>query len=316
VVDVPCFERDELDLAGLQLLMRMTVPFVVRGGATALPAAGWTLDYLERVVGGCSVPINAALDRPGEHRDRPTKAHHYYDFRIGQLAEVIASIRSGGNLRASTAEDVMHHDDGRLRRDLDLDHWERISGWERNRQHWLRGRMYAGKIVGAQLLLQPPGAFTLWHCEPADNFFVLVKGEKVWTMAHPYYTAALRPRVKTTTNYFGSNIDVREADEVQRQRGFGGYLGVPKLRFVMRPGDVLRVPNHWWHTVETRPGDYTIAATIRAACLPNLVGPGCMVLRWFDRQYHDMVRAFAERGRIEDRHIGIPRKSRVENESA
>jgi hypothetical protein len=309
-VAVPAFAKDELALPELRRLMRANIPFVLRGGARDLPAHGWTLDYLERVAGDCAVPINEAADRPSEHTSRPTKAHHYYAFRTGTLAEVTASIRRGGNARTTTAEDVMHHDGGRLRQDLDLPFFERLSGWDTNRHHWLRSRLLVGKLVGAQLVLQPPNAFTLWHAEPGDNFFVLVRGVKDWTLAHPYYTAAMRPRVKSTTNYTGSNIDVREPDAVLRERGFAGYLAVPKVTVRLIPGDVLRVPNHWWHTVVTRPGDYTVAATIRSNSPPNLTGPAFVALRLLDRQYHAMARSFAATGRIHDHHIGYPRKSR------
>lgn len=310
-VEIPSFAEGELGPADLRYLLPLNIPFVMRGGARGLPVMDWTLDSLEEAAGPCSVPINEAADRPSEDLSRPTKSHHYYEFRTGTLAEVAASIRSGGTGRISTAEDVMHYAGGRLRRELDLPHWERVSGWEENQRHWLRSRMLVGKVVGAQLMLQPENAFTIWHCEPGGNFFVLSKGVKTWTLAHPYYTAAMRPRVKRTTNYYGCNIDVREPDAVQLQRGFAGYLAIPKVRVHMEPGDVLRVPNHWWHTAVTHPGSYAVAATIRTECMPNLVGPGYMLLRWRDEQFHTLAKDYAREGRIADRHIGYPRRSRT-----
>ncbi len=309
-VDVPSFAHGELELDELRLLMRLNGPFVIRNGAQALPMRAWNLDYLEQVAGAATVPINEAADLPSDDVRRPTKAHRYYEFRTGTLAEVVGSIRNGGKARVSTAEDVMHHADGRLRQDLDIPWFERLSGWSDNQHHWLRSRLFVGKIVGAQLLVQPENAFTLWHAEPGDNFFVLAKGAKTWTLAHPYYTAAMQPRVKTTTNYHGSNIDIRETHDVLRQRGFAGYLGIPKVRVELRAGDVLRVPNYWWHTVVTHPGEYTLAVSIRSNSPPNLLAPGYVVLRLLDRQYHSMASAFAAEGRIRDSHIGYPRPSR------
>lgn len=311
-VEVPSFAHGELSLKDLRWLMAQNVPFVIRDGARDLPIKNWTLDYFEEVAGDCEVPINEAKDQPSPDTDRPTKAHHYYDFRRGKLAEVVKSIRTGGKMRISTAEDVMHYDNGRLRQDIGIDYWEQVSGWTDNQKRWLHSRMLAGKVAGAQLLMQPEGAFTLWHAEPGDNFFVLAKGTKNWTLAHPYYTAAMRPRVKQTTNYTGSNIDVREPEDVLRRRGYDGYLNIPKVRVKLEPGDVLRVPNHWWHTVQTQPGDYTLAATIRAGTMPNLVGPGLMFLRWRDPEYMEMAKAFFAEGRVYDKHIGFPRKSRSE----
>jgi hypothetical protein len=309
-VEVPSFDHGSVTMADLKYLMSQQIPFGIRGGAAMLPARNWTLDYLERVAGTCTVPINEADDRPSPDKSVPTKAHNYYAFRTGTLAEVITSIRTGGKMRATTAEDVMHHAGSQLRSDLNLPYWEKLSGWERNKRHWLRSRLFAGKVVGAQLLVQPRNAFTLWHAESGDNFFVLATGHKTWWLADPYYTAAMRPRVKTTTNYHGSNIDMRESDDVQRARGFQGYLAIPKVVLRMQPGDMIRVPNHWWHSVMTDPGDYTVAAAIRVNSSINMTGLGYTILRLFDRQYRAMVRAYKIDGRLRDSDIGYPRRSR------
>lgn len=310
-VQAPAFSRDELGQADYRYLTRKRVPYLIRDAAKGLAVKDWTLEYLEGIGGACTGPINTAPDQPSKDLDRPTKAHNYYDFRIGTLSEVADSIRSGGNLRFTVAQDVMHFDDERLSKDLDFGHWERMTGWDLNQHHWLRSRLYIGKIFSAQLLVQPEGAFSLWHTEPGDSFFVLARGVKDWTLAHPMYSAAMRPRVKTTTNYTGSNIDLRESDDVLSQRGFAGYLGIPKVRVRMQPGDLLRLPNFWWHTVQTLPGDYTLASSMRVEPGPNLVGAGLMLMRVLDKQAHAILKAYTKEGRISDSLIGRPRKSRT-----
>ncbi|QDU66152.1 cupin-like domain-containing protein [Engelhardtia mirabilis] len=309
-IPVPVFRADEVSPIDQDFLTRLRIPYVLRGAARGLPLMDWSLDYLERGWGHCTGPINAALDRPDPIQTRPTKAHHYYDFRLGTLGEVAESIRRGGPARFVVAEDVMHADGGSLLRDLDLAHWERISGWERNRGHWLRSRLAVGKVFSAQLLVQPERAYSLWHTEGGDNFFVLARGRKRWTLTDPIYSPAMRPRVKRSTNYTGSNIDVRESDEIQRRRGFGGYLGIPRVQADLRPGDMLRVPAFWWHTVETLPGDYTLAASLRIEPGPSLVAPGLLAMRLMDPQAHAMMRAYRRFGRISDALIGQPRRSR------
>lgn len=313
-LDVPVFDDDQLEREDLELLTKLAIPYVLRGAAHGLPVMNWTLESLEEGWGDCEGPINEALDEPSSNLDLPTKAHHYYDFRIGTLAEVATSIRANGPLRFVVAEDVMHTRDGQLRRELDIPHWERISGWERNQHHWLRSRLFVGKVFSAQLLMQPASAFSLWHTEPGDNLFVLAHGNKTWTLAHPTYTPAMRPRVKKTTNYTGSNIDLREPDEVLRSRGFAGYLGIPKVRARLQAGDMLRVPSFWWHTVETSPDSHTIASSMRVETGPSLVAPGLLLMRLIDKQTHAIIKAFQTEGRISDSLIGQPRKSRSQTE--
>ncbi|MEO0651857.1 MAG: cupin-like domain-containing protein [Planctomycetota bacterium] len=309
-VEVPAFDVETLAPADQRALTRARIPYVLRGAARRVPAIDWTLERLERDFGHCSGPINAAPDQPSEDLDRPTKAHHYYDFRIGTLGEVAQSIRAGGPARFVVAEDVMHERDGELRRNLDLAYWEGFTGWERHQQHWLQSRLGTGKIFSAQLLLQPERAYSLWHTEGGDNFFVLTRGRKRWTLTHPHYSPAMRPRVKRTTNYTGSNIDLRESEEVLRRRGFGGYLAVPKFEVELEAGDMLRIPSFWWHTVETLPGSHTIAASLRIEPGPSLVAPALLAMRLMDGQTHRMMRAYTRDGRISDALIGQPRKSR------
>ncbi|MDF1798501.1 MAG: cupin-like domain-containing protein [Planctomycetota bacterium] len=309
-VQIPVFLASELGPADLALLTRMRIPFVLRGAARHLPAMGWTLEQLEAGWGECVGPINQARDEPSPDLDRPTKAHHYYDFRMGTLAEVAESIRTGGKARFVVAEDIMHVDGGRLREDLDLEHWEAISGWDKNQHHWLRSRLYLGKLFSAQLLVQPEHAYSLWHTEAGDNYFVLTRGRKRWTLAHPTYSAAMRPRVKKTTNYTGSNIDLRESDEVLERRGFRGYLSIPKVQAEIEAGDMLRIPSFWWHTVETLPGSYTLASSLRVESGFSLVAPGLLAMRLLDKQTHAMMRSYEQEGRISDALIGQPRKSR------
>jgi len=309
-LEVPVFDFDKLQRKDLELLTKLRIPYVLRGAANGLPVMDWTLESLEEGWGDHTGPINEATDEPSSDLDLPTKAHHYYDFRIGTLREVAASIRADGPKRFVVAEDVMHTRDGQLRRELDIPHWERISGWAQNQHRWLRSRLFVGKVFSAQLLMQPKSAFSLWHTEPGDNLFVLARGNKTWTLAHPTYTPAMRPRVKKTTNYTGSNIDLREPDEVQRSRGFAGYLGIPKVRAKLQAGDMLRVPSFWWHSVETSPDTHTIASSMRVESGPSLVAPGLLLMRLLDKQTHAIIKAFQTDGRISDSLIGQPRKSR------
>lgn len=314
-LEIPSFQKRELSKDDLAFLRKKRIPFVIRGAAKGLPMMQWDLDYLDRIAGDCEVPVNAAQDKPSKDLNLPTKSHHYYDFHVGTVKEVTDSIRQGGDLRLTVAEAVMHRDNDRLLKDVDVSYWETLTGWDQNQKHWLRSKLFVGKVFSTLLLVQPDHAYSLWHTEPGDAFFALSNGAKTWTMAHPKYTAAMVPRVKKTTNYTGANIDIRESDAVIEQRGFRAFLRIPKVAIRMEAGDVLRVPHLWWHTVETHRGDYTTAVSMRIEPGPTLVGGGFLLLGLFDRQARAVYKAYQEEGRISDTLIGQPRKSRSQQAS-
>ena len=124
-------------------------------------------------------------------------------------------------------------------------------------------------------------------------------------MSHPYHTAAFNPRVKTNTTYHGCSIDVREDEATQDKRGNQAYTRVPKLQVTVEPGDIIRLPNFWWHTVETEAEQYSIAVTLRAACLPNRVSVGYHMMRMFDEDYYELVERFQNGGRLTDKDVNL-----------
>lgn len=302
---IPTFARDEIEEHEVPLLMNLRIPFVLKGGANHLKMMDWDLDFFDENFGGCEVPINVAPDVPGENKKLPSKATNYYDFRKGTVGDVIHSIRTGGNMRSIAVEDVMHQRDGRLIDDIDIPMFERMSGWIDYRNHWFKAKMMVGKVVSKQLFLQPKYAYTVWHSEPADNIFLLHSGKKTWTIAHPYHSAVMKPRVKANTTYHGTSIDVRESNEVQKERGFDAYTAIPKFRIDIEKGDILRLPNFWWHTVETFTEEYSIAVTLRTPCLPNMTSLGYTLLRIADKDYREMVRRLSRGGRVTDNDVNF-----------
>lgn len=311
-IELLAVSLEELNPSAAALLMKAQVPFVIRGGAEGLGIMDWDLDMLDKTIGDCEVPINEAKVQPSIDYDKPSKAHLYYDFRQGLVSEVTTGIRQGNSVACvSASENALYHSNSRLRQDIGIERWEGLTGWS-NKQHveGKKRRSYAGKVITSQFLLQPGGAYTLWHMEPGDNFLVLGKGRKTWEVAHPKYTAAFRPRVKVNTQYVGSNIDFRESDEMQLRRGFNGYINIPKIRFELEAGDVMRVPNYWWHTASTCNRDYAVSAAVRSVSQFNFIAPGATTLGLLDPQVRESIKSIRSEGRIYDRHIGHPRKSR------
>lgn len=304
-LEVPTFQAGDLSDAHFQHLMELRIPFLIKDGVKHLKMMQWDLEFFEDNFGHCELPINTAPDKPNSNPNKSNRAVNYYDYKVGTVGELVASIRKGCNDRSVAVEDVMHEQDGRLIKDLDIPMFERMSGWIKHQHKGLRKKLLVGRISSKQLFLQPKYAYTIWHCEPGDNFFLLNSGRKVWTLAHPYHTPAFNPRVKTNTTYHGSSIDVREEEHSQVKRGNEAYTRVPKVQFTAEPGDVLRLPNYWWHTVETFTEKYSIAVTLRAACLPNMTSGGYLALRLLDRDYHEMIKRIKAGGRVTDKDVSL-----------
>lgn len=304
-LDIPTFQSGELSNEEVQVLMELRIPFIIKGGVAHLKMMDWDLDFFADNFGDCELPVNTAPDKPNAEAGKANRATNYYDFKISTVGELVNSIKQGGNLRSIAVEDVMHQQEGRLIKDLDIAMFERMTGWVKHQHQRFRGKMLAGKIVSKQLFLQPKYAYTIWHCEPGDNFFLLQSGHKRWTLAHPYHSAAFNPRVKTNTTYHGSSIDVREDNASQDLRGNEAYTRIPKLQVTVEAGDILRLPNYWWHTVETFADHHAIAVTLRAACLPNMASGGYLAMRILDKDYHEMSRRIRGGGRVTDRDINL-----------
>jgi|SRR5690554_4082186 hypothetical protein len=304
-IEIPTFQAGELSDEEVQILMGLYIPFVVKGGAAQLKMMHWDLDFFADNFGDCELPINTAPDKPDSDAAKANRATNYYDYKIGTVGELIKSVKQGGNMRAAAVSDVMHQQDNRLIKDLDIDMFERMTGWVKNQHHRLKRKLLVGKVVSTQLFLQPKYAYTIWHCEPADNFFLLQSGQKKWTISHPYHSPAFNPRVKTNTTYHGCSIDVREDNSAQDNRGNEAYTRIPKLQVTVEAGDLLRLPNYWWHTVETFAEHHAIAVTLRATCLPNLASVGYLAMRVLDKDYHEMIKRFKNGGRVTDRDVSL-----------
>ena len=245
------------------------------------------------------------MDKPSEDKSKVTKGFNYYDIRMGTIKEVTQSAREDKNLRVIAIEDIMHEKDGALIKDLRLDEIEHYSGWEQNKDKFAGKKLLKGKVISKQLFIQPPSAFTIWHTEPGDNFFVMCQGKKKWTLMHPYHTAGLQPRVKKQTVYHGSNVDIREGHKAISDRGFGAYPCLPKFQTELSPGDLLYIPNYWWHTVENVPEQYTVSVTIRSVAGFNMTGPAYYLLWLLDKDNYELKRRIEADGRVTDKDVNL-----------
>ena len=86
------------------------------------------------------------------------------------------------------------------------------------------------------------------HCAPSCNVFYQIEGEKRWTLIHPNYTHFVYPALTSMNEFQGSAVPFPLADEHYEQ--FPLAFHCPRYSATLGPGDVLLVPQWWYHSVE------------------------------------------------------------------
>ncbi len=86
------------------------------------------------------------------------------------------------------------------------------------------------------------------HCAPSCNVFYQIEGEKRWTLIHPNYTHLVYPALTSMNEFQGSAVPFPLADEHYKK--FPLAFHCPRYSATLGPGDVLLVPQWWYHSVE------------------------------------------------------------------
>ncbi|MEN8129653.1 MAG: cupin-like domain-containing protein [Pseudomonadota bacterium] len=280
-------------------------PVLIKRAAAEWPAMKtFTLDFFEAQYGHIEVPIN---EEPNEHYaddGKPVPMSNFYRMRYHTVKDLIDSVRKNGDLSAKAIEDIMHVENDRLVKEYcDLGYIHQLSAYAQKKDSWLRKKYPIGKVISKQLFIQPERSHTLWHVEPGDNYFIQIAGRKRWRFVHPHYTPGMYPVVKDHSAYHASRIDGREAHDVIARRGFPLYSYVPKYTAVVEPGDILYMPNYWWHTVSNLPGSHTISLTFRTISDLNLLSPTWEILRYLDPTSWRIRKKMLKHGRLFDEDI-------------
>lgn len=189
-------------------------PVVMRGAASAWPAAAWTFAGLAERVGEVLVPIHTGRWKPsalGVTRDGPTTKRPARSYLIELLDGRPQGYLAGAELlRAvpSLGADLRFPDVGLFSADV--------------------------------IWIGPAGTATPIHYDMATNLYVQLVGRKRWRLWHP--ARALGPRFGGLGGFVMSKLDAgRGPDEA----------GEPDQDLILDPGDVLLLPHGWWHRVDT-----------------------------------------------------------------
>lgn len=305
--DIPVRELDRAaaTYAEIKKMRKAQLPVLIKGGANDWKAMkDFTLEFFEERYGHIEVPAHSEPNKMFEATDKPVPLNNFYQMSYVKISDLIASVRSNGQYSAKAIEDIMHIDGDLLIKEYcDLNHIHHLSGLEENKRKWYYKNLPIGKVMSKQIFIQPPRSHTLWHAEPGDNYFIAIHGTKKWRLVPPFYSAGMYPVIKDSSVYHVSKVDGRESNEVISKRGFPLYQYVPKYSVTVERGDILILPNYWWHTVTNVPNSHTISLTFRTLSELNLACPTLWFLKKIDSKSKEIRKKVLKYGRLFDEDI-------------
>ncbi len=120
---------------------------------------------------------------------------------------------------------------------------------------------YASYHRIAQFFLGGRGTGAVYHCANELNCFLNIYGEKQWTFVHPKYASAMYTSMFNKGFFVGSFVK-HNAPKGFLEAQFPLYNRIPKLRIILKPGDMLINPPWWWHAIDNL-SPVTIAVATR-----------------------------------------------------
>lgn len=115
----------------------------------------------------------------------------------------------------------------------------------------------ASALIKARFWMTRRESTTPLHWDIAHNLFAQVKGTKAFLLAHPRYYLRLCPRGRFDLRQ--PNFSTIKANPlVDADHGHESLERVPFLLCRVKRGDLLFIPNFWWHLVHTLEDSYSV----------------------------------------------------------
>ena len=132
-----------------------------------------------------------------------------------------------------------------------------------------------GRYTRTALFASVPGAVTRLHYDHYDNIYLQLKGRKRFVLLEPLQARGLYPFPlhHPLDQRARVHLDaLKQIDPTTLKKAYP-QLGITRgFEVDLGPGDILFIPHHWWHHVETTEGD------------DNLDGLSLSLNLWFDFQ--------------------------------
>lgn len=94
-------------------------------------------------------------------------------------------------------------------------------------------------------------ATTNLHYDGYKNIYIAAHGQRVWTITHPDHTSFLRNR----SGGVNQNWSMSCPNKGQMEGSLSKLIRFERI--VLNPGDLLYIPDKWWHQVESVPDKHS-----------------------------------------------------------
>uniref|UniRef100_A0A0A9WJF7 Hypoxia-inducible factor 1-alpha inhibitor n=1 Tax=Lygus hesperus TaxID=30085 RepID=A0A0A9WJF7_LYGHE len=238
-------------------LMAASKPVIITDSGMVEPAFKWDLNYLSKHMANANCTVIVSKDHNFKYYDDkcvlasvrakfvpPTKK---IAMKIGEFAKRIKTLPPGGErmylqqgLNSSVGQEIVN--------DFVQFKWDWING--------IQKEMGWNSLTSNLLLIGMEGNVTPCHYDEQENLFAQVRGYKRILLFPPEQFGCLYPHPAWHPHDRQSQVDFDDPD-LEKYPKFSEALA---SEAIVGPGDVLYIPNYWWHHVESlMKGGYTIS---------------------------------------------------------
>lgn len=208
----------------------LTQPMIIRGGAKDTEAVKkWSFDHFVERYG--DEKVICLDDSSLETRNAFVKERTLVNARKRKLKDIFAGLKEGKHLYINAINEILKKNPELLE--------ELESRQIADKIRDLNGVKFKYKF--SQIFIGRKDSVTPLHRAMGLNIFANVVGSKTWFLMHPKYKNLLRETPSGSLHFGFSQQDIFDKNDLCQK--------IPHIEIKLEPGDLLIVPNCWWHAV-------------------------------------------------------------------
>ncbi|TGV03919.1 cupin-like domain-containing protein [Flavivirga rizhaonensis] len=111
------------------------------------------------------------------------------------------------------------------------------------------------KVNDITAWIGPSGTISGFHADTANNLYAQIRGKKMFIISSTKFNKTMYPSSKHIYGAVASEVDINNFDEDK----FPKFLNNDFKSVILEPGDILFVPQNWWHYVQALDSSISIS---------------------------------------------------------